>query len=62
MIGKENEVISVVKVESEDGADSFYATSLFSFEDGLIDEMTEYWGDNGELKRSYQNSINVIKK
>ncbi|PRX16939.1 SnoaL-like protein [Orenia metallireducens] len=48
LISKGDEVVSVVKVESEDRVQSFYATSFFSFEDGLISEITEYWGNNGE--------------
>ncbi|HOI44450.1 MAG TPA: nuclear transport factor 2 family protein, partial [Candidatus Aminicenantes bacterium] len=43
-----DEVISVTRVESEDTAESFYATSFIRLEDGLIREITEYWGDDSE--------------
>jgi len=44
----ENTVISSVKVKLEDNLNSFYNTSFFKLEDNLIEEITEYWGDNGE--------------
>jgi hypothetical protein len=41
-------VISAVRVESEDKANSFYATSFFYLRENLIQEITEYWGMNEE--------------
>ena len=41
-------VVSVVRVENEERSMSFYATSFFKFDGGLIGEITEYWGENGE--------------
>jgi predicted SnoaL-like aldol condensation-catalyzing enzyme len=38
-------VVSVVKVYSKEDKHSFYATSFFKFKNGLISEITEYWGD-----------------
>lgn len=43
-----NVVISVIKAECHESSASFYATSFFNFTDGLISEITEYWGENGE--------------
>ena len=37
-----------IDLESEDKTSSFYATSFFIIKDNLINEITEYWGDNGE--------------
>lgn len=48
IFSKEDIVVSAVRVESEDKASSFYATSFFTIRDNLISEITEYWGDNGE--------------
>ena len=48
IISKEEMVITVVKVESDEKFNSFYATSFFILKDNLIMEITEYWGDNGE--------------
>lgn len=44
----EDMVVSAVKVESEDKQLSFYATSFFMLKNNLIQEVTEYWGENGE--------------
>jgi len=41
-------VISAVMVESEDKTSSFYATSFFYLKENLIQQITEYWGINGE--------------
>jgi hypothetical protein len=38
-------VITVVRVFNEEGNNGFYATSFFTFENDLITEITEYWGD-----------------
>lgn len=37
--------ISVVRVYSKEEKQSFYATSFFRFNQGLIAEITEYWGE-----------------
>lgn len=42
----ESGFVSVVKVESRQDAQSFYAVSFFKLKDGLIAELTEYWGEN----------------
>ena len=41
-------VVSAVKVEAGDKSSSFYANSFFTINNGLISEIVEYWGDNGE--------------
>jgi hypothetical protein len=41
-------VTSAVKVESEDKLNSFYNTAFFKIKGNLIEEITEYWGDNAE--------------
>ena len=38
-------VISVVRVYSKEAPESFYAVSFFTFEQGLITEIIEYWGN-----------------
>ncbi|UCD19029.1 MAG: nuclear transport factor 2 family protein [candidate division WOR-3 bacterium] len=45
VISKDDTVVSVVRVYSKEKKESFYATSFFKFKDGLIAEMTEYWGE-----------------
>lgn len=56
-------VITVAYVSSEDDI-SLYVTSFFEFEDGLIRQLDEYWGDNGappqwrqDLKLSTHSSL-----
>lgn len=39
-------VVSVVHVT--DSIQSFHATSFFSFENGIITRLDEYWGDDGD--------------
>ncbi len=46
IISKDDLVISVVRVYSKVNNQNFYATSFFKFKDGLIAEITEYWGEN----------------
>jgi hypothetical protein len=41
-------VISVAKIFNVENTISFYVTSFFKLKDNLIEEVTEYWGDNGE--------------
>jgi len=41
-------MISIVKVSDEKEDASFFVTSIFSFSNQLISEITEYWGENGE--------------
>lgn len=48
IFSKDEIVVSVVRVESEDKSSSFYAASFFTIKDNLISEIVEYWGDNGE--------------
>lgn len=43
MIG--DETVTVSKVYDESGT-SFYCISFFKLEDGLIAEITQYWGEN----------------
>jgi len=45
VFAKDDLVVSVVRVYSHENKHSFYATSFFKFENGLIAEITEYWGD-----------------
>ncbi len=45
IIAHDESVVSVVRVHSDESKDSFYATSFFKFEKGLIAEITEYWGN-----------------
>lgn len=45
IVAQEDTVVSVVRVYSKEEKRSFYATSFFKFEDGMISEITEYWGD-----------------
>lgn len=47
LIATKNKVISAVEITNDEGV-SLYVTSFFEFEDGLIKEVTEYWGENGE--------------
>ncbi|MDD8014228.1 MAG: nuclear transport factor 2 family protein [Acidobacteriota bacterium] len=56
-----DEVISVTRVESEDTAESFYATSFIRLEDGLIREITEYWGDNSEPP-AWRSSMGISER
>lgn len=48
LLSKDDMVITVVKVEEENKSNSSYATSFFTIRDNIIDEITEYWGDNTE--------------
>jgi len=48
IISTDKIVVSVVRVYSKDKTQSFYATSFFKFKDGMINEITEYWGENTE--------------
>lgn len=48
VISKEDLVISVVRVESSETVESYYANSFFKFEDGKINEIIEYWSENAE--------------
>jgi len=41
-------VISMVKVFNAEG-DSFYVVSVFKITAGLITEISEYWGENGQI-------------
>ena len=45
VVGKDDLVVSVVRVYSNENQHSFYATSFFKFEKGLIAKITEYWGN-----------------
>jgi limonene-1,2-epoxide hydrolase len=45
IITKDDSVVSVVRVFSKEDKHSFYATSFFKFENELICEITEYWGE-----------------
>lgn len=47
----EDTVISTVKIENEDKSIGFYATSFFTMKNGLIRQVTEYFGDNGQPPR-----------
>ena len=47
IVAFENQVISVVEITNTEGV-SLYVTSFFIFEDNMIKEITEYWGENGE--------------
>ena len=48
LVAMDDTVITAVRVVSDDGEASFYATSFFTIKDGLIREITEYWGENSE--------------
>jgi len=39
-------VITIAKIDSLDSPQSFYAVSFFAVKEGLISEITEYWGEN----------------
>ncbi|WBW96930.1 nuclear transport factor 2 family protein [Oceanirhabdus sp. W0125-5] len=41
-------VISVARIFNDKKTVSSYVTSFFKLKDNLIEEITEYWGDNGE--------------
>ncbi|WP_425448316.1 nuclear transport factor 2 family protein [Dethiothermospora halolimnae] len=41
-------IISVAKIFNKERSMSFYVTSFFKLKDDLIEEITEYWGENGE--------------
>jgi hypothetical protein len=41
-------VISIVNIHDENNTRTFFVTSVFSFSEGLICDIKEYWGDNGE--------------
>lgn len=41
-------IISVAKIFNSENTASFYVTSFFKVNNNLIEEITEYWGDNGE--------------
>ena len=45
VVAKDDLAVSVVRVYSNESKHSFYATSFFKCENGLIAEITEYWGD-----------------
>ena len=45
VIPKNESVVSVVRVYSKEKKESFYAVSFFKFNEGLITEITEYWGN-----------------
>lgn len=40
-------LITAVRVWSQDGTASFHAVSFFHLEQGLIQRLDEYWGDDG---------------
>ncbi len=40
-------IISVARVQSENGAVAFHCISFMTLEDGRIKTMDEYWGDDG---------------
>lgn len=46
IISKDELVVSVVRVYSNEAKQSFHAASFFKFRDSLIAEITEYWGEN----------------
>lgn len=48
ILAKDDMVITVTKVESEDQQLSFHATSFFTVLNTFIQEIKEYWGENGE--------------
>lgn len=41
-------VISAAKIFNAENTESFYVSSFFKVNNSLIEEITEYWGDNGE--------------
>jgi len=45
LIVRDDLVVSVVRVYAKEDKHSFYATSFFKFKNGLITEITEYWGE-----------------
>ena len=45
VVAKDDLVVSVVMVYSNESKHSFYATSFFKFKNRLITEITEYWGE-----------------
>ncbi len=41
-------IITTVMIWSEEGGPSFFVTSYFTVQDGLIQAIDEYWGENSE--------------
>lgn len=46
--GLGDRIITTVKIWSEEGGPSFFVTSYFTVQDGLIQAIEEYWGENSE--------------
>ncbi|MBQ2854219.1 MAG: nuclear transport factor 2 family protein [Oscillospiraceae bacterium] len=46
-----DQIITAVRIWEKDGAASFHAVSFFSLQDGRIQTIQEYWGDDGEPPR-----------
>lgn len=53
-------VISVVKIHSKENPVSFHGTSFFSFKDGLILRLDEYFGED-EAKPTWRELMKVGK-
>ena len=43
----DDEIVTAVKIFNKEGM-SLYVTSFFKVKNGLITQITEYWGENGE--------------
>jgi len=44
-----DKVIIAAKVYAKDGSASFHVVSFIKLRDGLISEMEEYWGEDGDV-------------
>jgi len=51
ILSKTNNIVTAVKVSNENNQESFYVTSFFKLKNNIIEEITEYWGDNGEAPK-----------
>lgn len=54
IVDANNEVVSAVEITNDEGV-SLYVTSFLKFENHLIKEITEYWGENGEAPKWRQD-------
>ena len=50
LIDAGNEIVTAARIYNDEGT-SLYVTSFFTLKNGLIGEITEYWGENGEVPK-----------
>ena len=51
IISRDNNVVTAVKVSNQNNEENFYSTSFFKLKNNIIEEITEYWEDNGEAPK-----------